>query len=131
MKKHIKNVLKNVKKKCLSNIWIPPLVIEATDKDSGINALLVYEILEAEAKTFFAIDESTGALRTMVSLDFETKQRFEFEVRVSDRGLPRLTADSTTKVSKKIFFLVKSQQVCARTGSRIVRPIFLVKSQQF
>ena len=104
---------------CLCNIWIPPLVIEATDKDSGINALLVYEILEAEAKTFFAIDESTGALRTMVSLDFETKQRFEFEVRVSDRGLPRLTADSTTKVSKKIFFLVKSQQVCARTGSRI------------
>ena len=78
---------------------MPPLVIEATDKDSGINALLVYEILEAEAKTFFAIDESTGALRTMVSLDFETKQRFEFEVRVSDRGLPRLTADSTTKVS--------------------------------
>ena len=89
---------------CLCNIWIPPLVIEATDKDSGINALLVYEILEAEAKTFFAIDESTGALRTMVSLDFETKQRFEFEVRVSDRGLPRLTADSTTKVSKKHFF---------------------------
>ena len=96
---------------CLCNIWIPPLVIEATDKDSGINALLVYEILEAEAKTFFAIDESTGALRTMVSLDFETKQRFEFEVRVSDRGLPRLTADSTTKVSKKYIFLVKSQQV--------------------
>ena len=63
----------------------------------------------------------------MVSLDFETKQRFEFEVRVSDRGLPRLTADSTTKVSKKIFFLVKSQQICARTGSRITSPIFLVK----
>jgi protocadherin Fat 1/2/3 len=94
---------------CLRNIWMPPLVIEATDKDSGINALLVYEILEAEAKTFFAIDESTGALRTMVSLDFETKQRFEFEVRVSDRGLPRLTADSTTKVSLKLFFLVKSR----------------------
>ena len=93
---------KECKKKSLCNIWIPPLVIEATDKDSGINALLVYEILEAEAKTFFAIDESTGALRTMVSLDFETKQRFEFEVRVSDRGLPRLTADSTTKVSTYI-----------------------------
>ena len=102
---------------CLCNIWIPPLVIEATDKDSGINALLVYEILEAEAKTFFAIDESTGALRTMVSLDFETKQRFEFEVRVSDRGLPRLTADSTTKVSIILIFLVKSQQVCAHRKS--------------
>ena len=31
-------------------------------------------------------------------MDFETKQQFEFEVRVSDRGFPRLTADSTTKV---------------------------------
>ena len=122
---------RNVKKLCLRNIWMPPLVIEATDKDSGINALLVYEILEAEAKTFFAIDESTGALRTMVSLDFETKQRFEFEVRVSDRGLPRLTADSTTKVSIILIFLVKSQQFCACTRSRITRAIFLVKSQQF
>ena len=75
-----------------------PLVIQATDQDSGINALLAYEILDAEAKTYFAIDESTGALRTIASLDFESKQRFEFEVRVSDRGMPRLTADSTTKV---------------------------------
>ena len=93
---------------------------------------MVYEILEAEAKTFFAIDESTGALRTMVSLDFETKQRFEFEVRVSDRGLPRLTADSTTKVSTyKINF---SRQIA--TSLRAHRksnyaPNFLVKSQQF
>ena len=76
-----------------------PLVIEATDKDTGINALLAYEILDAEAKNYFAIDESTGALRTIASLDFETKQSYEFEVRVSDRGSPRLTSDSTTRVT--------------------------------
>ena len=41
--------------------------------------------------------------------NFKSKLLFEFEVRVSDRGLPRLIADSTTKLSKKpIFFLVKS-----------------------
>ena len=47
--------------------------MQAYDKDSGINALLSYEILNAEAKHFFAIDESTGALRTIAMLDFETK----------------------------------------------------------
>ena len=37
--------------------------------------------------------------------NFKSKLLFEFEVRVSDRGLPRLIADSTTKLSKKpIFF---------------------------
>ena len=109
---------------CLCNIWIPPLVIEATDKDNGINALLVYEILEAEAKTFFAIDESTGALRTMVSLDFETKQRFEFEVRVSDRGLPRSTADSTTKVSKENSFFLSNRNKFAHAPEVELRARF-------
>ena len=75
-----------------------PLVIKATDQDSGVNALLSYEILNAEAKTFFAIDESTGAIRSIATLDYERRQGFEFEVRVSDRGSPRLTCDSTTRV---------------------------------
>ncbi len=75
-----------------------PLVLEATDADSGINALLAYEILDAEAKKYFAIDESTGALRTISNLDHETKAQYEFDVRVSDRGDPKLTADSTTRV---------------------------------
>ena len=79
-----------------------PLVIKATDQDTGINALLSYEILDAEAKKSFAIDESTGALRTINTLDYESKQKFEFDVRCSDRGSPRLTSDSTTKVIIKI-----------------------------
>ena len=63
---------------------------------------MIYEILDAAAKTFFSIDESTGALRTIAALDFETNQNFEFDVRVSDRGFPRLTADSTTKVTIQV-----------------------------
>ena len=75
-----------------------PLVIKATDSDSGVNALLSYQILNAEAQTFFAIDESTGAIRSIATLDFEKNANFEFDVRVSDRGSPSLTCDSTTKV---------------------------------
>ena len=73
-------------------------MIKANDQDAGINSLLSYEILDAEAKNNFAIDESTGALRTINTLDYELKPKYEFEVRVSDRGSPRLTSDTTTKV---------------------------------
>ena len=78
-----------------------PLVIKATDWDSGLNALLSYEILEEHAKKFFSIDSSTGAIRTIMSLDYESQKIFEFNVRVSDMGRPRLSAETTANV--KIF----------------------------
>ena len=37
-----------------------PIVIEALDKDSGRNAVLVYSIVEEYAKNFFGIDPYTG-----------------------------------------------------------------------
>ena len=40
-----------------------PLVIEAADADTGVNSLLLFEILNHEAAGVFSIDESTGALR--------------------------------------------------------------------
>ena len=75
-----------------------PLVIKADDDDTGVNSLLFFEILDHEAAKFFAIDESTGAIRTTDQLDYETKEEFEFQVRVSDRGSPRLSSDRTAKV---------------------------------
>jgi protocadherin Fat 1/2/3 len=78
-----------------------PLVVRATDRDSGLNSLLLYEILEEQASQFFTIDSSTGALRTISGLDFETQPVFEFNVRVSDMGVPRLSAETTARV--KIF----------------------------
>ena len=76
-----------------------PLVIRATDADSGINSLLSYQILEDRAKKFFAIDESTGALRTLTALDYEDQSVFKFSVRVSDRGSPSLSSDSLARVT--------------------------------
>lgn len=85
-----------------TGLHLHPMVIKASDKDTGINALLSYEILDAEAKQYFAIDEATGALRTISSMDYESNTMFKFEVRVSDRGVPRLTSDSTTSVTIRI-----------------------------
>ena len=73
-------------------------MIKATDADSGLNALLLYEILEEHAKKYFSIDSSTGALRTISGLDYESQTMFEFRVRVSDMGRPRLSAETTASV---------------------------------
>jgi protocadherin Fat 1/2/3 len=75
-----------------------PLVVRASDRDSGLNSLLLYEILEEQARQFFTIDSSTGALRTISSLDYETQPVFQFNVRVSDMGKPRLSAETTARV---------------------------------
>ncbi|TRY62766.1 hypothetical protein TCAL_04907 [Tigriopus californicus] len=75
-----------------------PLVIKATDADMGVNSLLFFEIMDETAKRYFAIDESTGAIRTIKNLDFEKKPWYEFYVRVSDRGHPRLASLSLAKV---------------------------------
>ena len=75
-----------------------PLVIKATDRDTGINSLLYYEIMEEHARRFFDVDESTGAVRTVSALDYETQSSFEFNVRVSDRGTPRLSSESLAMV---------------------------------
>ena len=79
-----------------------PLVIKATDADTGVNSLLFYEILDEKAKKFFAIDESTGAIRTTMSLDYEEQSSFDFNVRVSDRGKPKLSSEALAKVNIEI-----------------------------
>ena len=76
-----------------------PLVIKATDADTGVNSLLSYKILEERAKKYFAIDESTGAIRSITALDYEEQKRFRFNVRVTDRGTPRLSSDSLARVT--------------------------------
>jgi len=40
-----------------------PLVIQATDGDRNHNALLVFQIVDATARTFFSVDSGTGSIR--------------------------------------------------------------------
>ncbi|XP_052793607.1 protocadherin Fat 1-like isoform X3 [Mya arenaria] len=66
-----------------------PLVIRATDKDSDLNALLIYEIRDEYAKKFITIDHNTGAIRTVAELDREAVEKIELSVEVWDMGKPQ------------------------------------------
>ncbi|XP_042697901.2 protocadherin Fat 1 isoform X7 [Chrysemys picta bellii] len=76
-----------------------PLVIRATDADKESNALLVYQIVEPSVHKYFAIDSSTGAIRTIMSLDYEETNIFQFSVQVHDMGTPRLCAEYAANVT--------------------------------
>nr|XP_006001093.1 PREDICTED: protocadherin Fat 1 isoform X1 [Latimeria chalumnae]XP_014346958.1 PREDICTED: protocadherin Fat 1 isoform X1 [Latimeria chalumnae] len=76
-----------------------PLVIRATDADKESNALLVYQIVEPSAHKYFAIDSSTGAIRTVTSLDYEHTSIFYFTVQVHDMGTPHLFAEHVANVT--------------------------------
>ena len=59
-----------------------PLIIKATDADSGTNSLLNFYIMEALAKKYFTIDPNTGAVKNSKLIDFELYQQFVFHVKV-------------------------------------------------
>ena len=86
-----------------------PLVISAFDADSGHNAHLVYEIIERDAQMYFTIDESTGAIRTKMSLDHESIPEFEFTVQVRDTGSPHMRAENPARVRITIIDINDSQ----------------------
>ncbi|XP_027246969.1 protocadherin Fat 1 isoform X3 [Cricetulus griseus] len=76
-----------------------PLVIRATDADRESNALLVYQIVEPSVHNYFAIDATTGAIHTVLSLDYEETRVFHFTVQVHDMGTPRLFAECAANVT--------------------------------
>ncbi|KAL4640550.1 protocadherin Fat 1 isoform X2 [Arapaima gigas] len=76
-----------------------PLVIQGTDSDRDSNAMLVYQIVEPFAHNYFAIDSSTGAVRTIAVLDYESRNVFRFTVQVHDMGMPRLFAETAANVT--------------------------------
>lgn len=79
-----------------------PLVIRALDIDRDANARLVYQIVEPFAHNYFAIDSSTGAIRTTTELDYEQKSIFRFTVQVHDMGVPRHFAEKAANVTIKV-----------------------------
>ncbi|KAJ8416521.1 hypothetical protein AAFF_G00358090 [Aldrovandia affinis] len=79
-----------------------PLVIRASDADRDMNARLVYQIVELFAHNYFEIDSSTGAIRTIASLDYEQRSSFQFTVQVHDMGRPRLFAEMAANVTVQV-----------------------------
>uniref|UniRef100_A0A9J8C755 FAT atypical cadherin 1a n=1 Tax=Cyprinus carpio carpio TaxID=630221 RepID=A0A9J8C755_CYPCA len=79
-----------------------PLVIRAVDTDHDANSRLVYQIVEPFAHNYFAIDSSTGAIRTISELDYEQRSVFRFSVQVHDMGIPRHFAEKAANVTIEI-----------------------------
>ncbi|XP_054649081.1 protocadherin Fat 2 isoform X2 [Dunckerocampus dactyliophorus] len=82
-----------------------PLVIQASDVDQDENALLIYQIVEAEAMKVFKIDGSMGTISLIAPLDFETKAEYHFSVQVKDSGEPSLHAAQPVKVTVRVLDL--------------------------
>ncbi|MFT7800284.1 protocadherin Fat 3-like [Arapaima gigas] len=79
-----------------------PLVLRTTDADNHQNALLMYQIVDNVAQTFFTVDSGTGSLRTIGNLDYEICSEFFFSVQVRDTGQPQLTAESFAQVTVRV-----------------------------
>lgn len=65
-----------------------PLVISATDEDSGSNGLVGYRMLSAKDEEMFSVDQFSGAVRTKKTLDFEKIKEYSFYVQALDMGQP-------------------------------------------
>ncbi|KAJ7316376.1 hypothetical protein JRQ81_002538 [Phrynocephalus forsythii] len=79
----------------------PVVQLFATDRDSGRNKLVSYQILEdrSNMSTFFSIDSSTGEITTTQPLDYEANQEFPIKVRATDHGVPALSSEALIIIS--------------------------------
>ncbi|CAM5159687.1 unnamed protein product [Natator depressus] len=68
----------------------------ASDKDSGRNKVISYQILDdsSDATKSFDIDPNTGQITTAHVLDHETNHQFLMKVRATDHGIPPLSSEA-------------------------------------
>ncbi|CAH6789163.1 Fat4 [Phodopus roborovskii] len=64
------------------------LMVSATDKDSGPNGQLDYEIVNGNTENSFTINHATGEIRSIRPLDREKMSHYELTVKSSDKGSP-------------------------------------------
>jgi hypothetical protein len=70
------------------------LTVSASDKDSGLNGVVMYEILEGNEAKHFAIDSVLGAITIDIPLDYEATRAVRLKVRATDMGAPALYTDA-------------------------------------
>ncbi|XP_025729766.2 protocadherin Fat 4 [Callorhinus ursinus] len=64
------------------------LTVSATDKDSGPNGQLDYEIINGNKEHSFAINHATGEIRSIRPLDREKISQYVLTIKSSDKGSP-------------------------------------------
>ncbi|XP_043548676.1 protocadherin-16-like [Chiloscyllium plagiosum] len=68
--------------------------VHADDQDSGANGQVQFDIVSNEDKTF-SIDRTSGKLRVIGSLSFETLPRYDLKIVAKDSGAPQLSSTFT------------------------------------
>ena len=71
------------------------LQIQATDKDIGKNAEIVYTITSGQNQDHFNLNADNGELRTAKGLDYETIKQYTFKVKAADKGNPSRSGTAT------------------------------------
>lgn len=60
--------------------------LHADDLDQGINAKILYSIVESDIEHLFQIDPQTGIIRAMKSFDRQERSIYSFHVEARDQG---------------------------------------------
>ncbi len=77
-------------------VGTPILTVDATDADSGTNAVIVYEIVTGNQGGVFAIDGQTGEVTLASLLDFEQQTVYTITVSASNAQPPVPLASTVT-----------------------------------
>ena len=75
------------------------IVVRATDRDSGSNSEIVYNIVSNEVDLPFSVNATSGVVFLTRTLDREERDKYTFFVRANDRGLPSLSAVSSVTIT--------------------------------
>ena len=70
----------------------------AVDRDIGANANLVYSS-RAMNTSLFSLNASSGSIRLLTALDFETIKQVSFDLTATDQGVPRQNATTVVEVN--------------------------------
>ncbi|XP_065362033.1 fat-like cadherin-related tumor suppressor homolog [Calliphora vicina] len=74
------------------------IFLKTLDADAGQNSILEYTILDEISRQHFEIDSSTGTIKLLQKLDYESKTYFKFNVMVNDKGTPKLYSQTLANV---------------------------------
>ena len=72
--------------------------VTASDRDQGTNSAITYSIRGGNTEGVFSINGSSGVIRTVAALDFETTSAYNLIVLARDDGIPVLSSESTIVV---------------------------------
>ena len=83
-----------------SNVGLIIGMVSASDNDSGLNAVVTYQIVSANPSgSFVAIDTQTGQISTLNMLDSNQYSQHKLVVVAIDQGMPSLNGSTTVYIT--------------------------------